>query len=156
MQRGTDASGILRTCLERRRQQGEPHTQQWLSEATGIQVGTINGYCTGRLRLGADNAVKLAAALEVSPSLLQQPDSPPPDPASRLAEVEARVEQLRAELRERTGIAEDVVETVEENRLALRDAQRTLEDHATALAGLLRRLEAVEDGLAGQPAVETR
>lgn len=48
------------------------HVQDMVASITGIRRGTINGYCTGRLALGSKNGPKIATALGVSWSALQE------------------------------------------------------------------------------------
>lgn len=70
MERGWDASGPLRALLARRKEDGKPHTQEWLAGSTGIGRVSINAYATEnpeqRRNLGRANAAKIAAALGVS------------------------------------------------------------------------------------------
>lgn len=55
-----DAAGLLEPLW------GAVGGRDKLAKLTGIQPGTLSGYNTGRLKLGLQNAKKIAAALGVS------------------------------------------------------------------------------------------
>ncbi len=90
MKRGVDVSGILPTLLAERGM-----TQEELAKRTSIVRATVNGYCSGRLRLGADNARRIAAALGVSVVVLMPPpDRPMADLERQIAEQAKQIEAL--------------------------------------------------------------
>jgi transcriptional regulator with XRE-family HTH domain len=59
-------------------------TQDELATATGIDRGTVNGYCTGRLDLGPKNAAKIAAVLDISVLELGAPEEAADAPGQTL------------------------------------------------------------------------
>lgn len=82
MEKGWDARVPLGELLKARKKRGEPYTQQWLAEQTGIQRTTINGYLSKdpknenrpRLTLGLANGRRIAEILEVTVQEIGGPD----------------------------------------------------------------------------------
>lgn len=97
MEKGWDAAGLLEPLWKR------VGGRDRLAEATGIQPGTLSGYNTGRLPLGATNARKIADALGVSVLELGAPEEEAQTRqdrriVDRLREVEAALEALGPDL----------------------------------------------------------
>ena len=99
VQKGWNASAYLPALLKARGM-----TQQELADATSIDRGTINGYCTGRLDLGPKNATRIAGVLDVSVLEVGAPAEAAPELAGlildRLAALEAAMNELAAEVRQ--------------------------------------------------------
>ncbi|MDH4229436.1 MAG: amino-acid N-acetyltransferase [Nitrospirota bacterium] len=78
---------LFRAWQERRaRETGSRPSQEDLARAVGATQGAISQFLHGRTRIGAEMALRLAAVLEVHPSLLR-PDLPFPTPGAALAPV---------------------------------------------------------------------
>lgn len=123
MDRGWDTSEWLPKVLALR-----GRTQEQLADATGIDRGTINGYCTGRLTLGTKNAERIAAALDVSLLDLGAP--------AESASAEAHF--LRARLDELADKLADAIDRETKNARAILRLQarvRDLEDGHGRSAG---------------------
>ncbi len=89
MKRGVDVSGVLPTLLAERGM-----TQEELANRTKIVRATVNGYCSGRLRLGADNARRIAAVLGVEPAVLMPP--PPRSTVDLERQIDEQAKQIEA------------------------------------------------------------
>jgi transcriptional regulator with XRE-family HTH domain len=90
VQRGWDVSPLLDDLLERR-----GWTQERLAEVTGIGRETVNGYATGRLRIGLKNAERIAAALGVTVLELGAPEAAAGEEGLTVLQ---RLEEAEAEL----------------------------------------------------------
>jgi len=96
MERGWDAKGLLAPVWAR------VGGRDALAALAGVQPGTLSGYNTGRLRLGMENARKIAVALGVSVLELGAPeeeaDAAGQSLVDRQAALEAEVLRLTKQL----------------------------------------------------------
>lgn len=126
MQKGWDAAGLLQPLW------GRVGGRERLAELTGIHTSTLSGLNSGRLNLGRDNALKLAAALGVSLAELGAPEG----------EDDARGQTLRDRLEELAAKLTDSMDVQAKQGRELRDLRgrvRKLEGQRATVAAETKR-----------------